>query len=53
MTADPFCDALKRRGIDLGGAGTRLRAVTHLDVSRADIEAAVTAIRAVISEAKR
>jgi threonine aldolase len=53
MTADPFCDALKRRGIDLGGAGTRLRAVTHLDVSRADIEAAVAAIRAVISEAKR
>lgn len=52
MTADPFCDALKRKGIDLGGAGTRIRAVTHLDVSRADIEAAVAAIRAVISEAK-
>jgi threonine aldolase len=53
MTADPFCDALKQKGVDLGGAGTRLRAVTHLDVSRADIEAAVAAIRAVISEAKR
>jgi threonine aldolase len=52
MTADPFCDALKQKGVDLGGAGTRLRAVTHLDVSRADIEAAVAAIRAVISEAK-
>jgi threonine aldolase len=53
MTADPFCDALKQKGIDLGGAGTRIRAVTHLDVSREDIEAAVQAIRAVISEAKR
>lgn len=53
MTADPFCDALKARGVDLGGAGTRVRAVTHLDVSRADIEAAVQAIRSVINEAKR
>src|SRR3546814_16323158 len=40
MTADPFCDALKKRGIDLGGAGTRIRIVTHLDVSREDIMAA-------------
>src|SRR3546814_6221328 len=39
MTADPFCDALKKRGIDLGGAGTRIRIVTHLDVSREDIMA--------------
>jgi len=52
MTADPFCDALKAKGIDLGGAGTRIRAVTHLDVSRTDIETAVQAIREVISEAK-
>ena len=53
MTADPFCDALKAKGIDLGGAGTRIRAVTHLDVSRTDIEAAVAAIREVIGGAKR
>ncbi|HEY9539953.1 MAG TPA: GntG family PLP-dependent aldolase [Kiloniellaceae bacterium] len=52
MTADPFCDALKKRGIDLGGAGTRIRIVTHLDVSREDIMAAVDAIRTVIAEAK-
>ncbi|MGE5766947.1 MAG: threonine aldolase family protein [Bacteroidota bacterium] len=53
MTADPFCDALKQKGVDLGGAGTSIRAVTHIDVTRADIEAAVTAIRDVIAEAKR
>ena len=52
MTADLFCAALKRKGIDLGGAGTRVRAVTHLDVSRADIEAAVEATRAVLSAAQ-
>src|SRR3546814_1699015 len=52
MTADPFCDALKKRGIDLGGAGTRIRIVTHLDVSREDILAAVDAIRTVIHQAK-
>ncbi|MGF1630727.1 MAG: threonine aldolase family protein [Kiloniellaceae bacterium] len=52
MTADPFCDALKAKGVDLGGAGTRIRAVTHLDISRADIEAAVEAIRSVLNAAK-
>jgi threonine aldolase len=52
LTAEPFCEALKQKGIDIGGAGTRVRAVTHLDISRADIEAAVEAIRAVISAAK-
>jgi threonine aldolase len=51
LTADPFCEALKAKGIDLGGAGTRIRAVTHLDISRADIEAAVEAIRAVFKAA--
>src|SRR3546814_5845572 len=50
MTADPFCDALKKRGIELGGAGTRIRIVTHLDVSREYIMAAVDAIRTVRSE---
>ncbi|HMA13941.1 MAG TPA: GntG family PLP-dependent aldolase [Kiloniellaceae bacterium] len=53
MTADPFCDALKQKGVDLGGAGTSIRAVTHIDVTRADIEAAVQAIREIIAEAKR
>lgn len=52
MTAETFCAALKKKGVDLGGAGTSIRAVTHIDVTRADIEAAVAAIRAAIAEAK-
>lgn len=52
MTAEPFCDALKKKGIDLGGAGTSIRAVTHIDVTRADIETAVAAIREAIAEVK-
>jgi len=53
LTADPFCDALKKKGVDMGGAGTSIRAVTHIDISRADIEAAVQAIRDVLAEAER
>lgn len=52
LTSETFCAAMKTRGIDLGGAGTRIRAVTHLDISRADIDATVEAIRAILNEAK-
>ena len=52
LTAETFCAALKEKGVDLGGAGTRIRAVTHLDVSRDDIDSAVAAIREVLNEAK-
>ncbi len=51
MTAEPFVEAMKAKGVDLGGAGTRIRIVTHLDIGRADIEAAVEAIRRVINAA--
>lgn len=53
MTADAFVETMKAMGVDLGGAGTRIRIVTHLDVSREDVEAAVAAIREVVSAAKR
>src|SRR3546814_19083201 len=36
MTADPFCAAMKAKGVELGGAGTRVRALPHPAVSRAD-----------------
>ncbi|MEO3429089.1 GntG family PLP-dependent aldolase [Pelagibius sp. CAU 1746] len=52
LSAETFCAALKEKGVDLGGAGARIRAVTHLDISRADVEAAITAIREVLSDAK-
>jgi threonine aldolase len=49
MTADEFCDAMKAKGVDLSGAGSSIRAVTHLDVTRGDIEAAVEAVREVVN----
>src|SRR3546814_648462 len=52
MTADPFCDALKKRGVGSGGAGARIRIVTQLGVSGEDIRAAVDASRTVSAEAK-
>jgi threonine aldolase len=39
--------------VDLGGAGTSIRAVTHLDISREDVMTAIDAIRDVLQEAKR
>jgi threonine aldolase len=52
LTAETFCAALKEKGVDMGGAGTRVRAVTHLDVTREDIDAAIAAIRDVLAEAQ-
>jgi threonine aldolase len=40
---------MKAKGVDLSGAGTSIRAVTHLDVTREDIEAAVEAVREVVN----
>ena len=51
MDAERFCTLLKQRGIILGGAGERIRAVTHLDVTRAEIEEALGAIRHLVTEA--
>ena len=42
-----FLRRLEAQGVRLGAAGGAIRAVTHLDVSRADIEAAVAAVRRV------
>jgi len=39
-----FAAALERRGVRIGPVGDRLRAVTHLDVSAADIDTALEAI---------
>lgn len=38
-------DAITARGVRMGGRGKRIRAVTHLDVSRPDIERAVEVMR--------
>ncbi len=45
-TAEAFSGLLKKRGIRVSALGkTRLRAVTHLDVSRGQIQEALTMIR--------
>ena len=43
--------ALEARGVRIGALGPRLRAVTHLDIDDAGIEAAVAAVRAVADAA--
>jgi threonine aldolase len=46
-TAKAFCDRLRERGVwMLSTAPQRIRAVTHLDISAADIERAITIMRA-------
>jgi threonine aldolase len=42
--------AFEERGVRVGGGGNRIRAVTHLDVSRAQIERAVEIIRDVVAK---
>lgn len=51
MDATAFCKKLEERGVILGGAGTRVRALTHLDVTRAEVERALDIIRGLVAEA--
>ena len=48
--ADEICARLAARNVLASGFGTAIRMVTHYDVSRADIEAALKALREVIGE---
>lgn len=52
--ARPFCDALARHGVLLIAMGTRrVRAVTHLDAPRRDIERAAAIIRDALALMRR
>ncbi len=52
LTAAELCERLAGLGIRIGASSrTRLRAVTHLDVTLPDVEEAAEAVRAVIGEA--
>ncbi|MCH8198154.1 MAG: low specificity L-threonine aldolase, partial [Proteobacteria bacterium] len=52
LTAAELSERLAGLGIRIGASSrTRLRAVTHLDVTRAGVEEAAEAVRAVIGEA--
>jgi threonine aldolase len=48
MAADAICAQLRERGVLMSGFGTAIRAVTHYDVSRADIETALRELRGVL-----
>ncbi len=50
MAADAICAQLRERGVLMSGFGTAIRAVTHYDVSRADLETALTTLREVITQ---
>ena len=49
LTADEICVRLQKRGVLASGFGSAIRMVTHYDVSRADIETALSEMREVVS----
>jgi len=44
LDRDQFLTLLQERGVNMGAIGDYIRAVTHLDVSRQDIQTAISAI---------
>ena len=52
MTAEAFSDLLATHGIRVSYMGTRIRAVTHLDVSQTQIEETLNVIREVVDKVK-
>jgi threonine aldolase len=49
-TADEICAGLAERGVLASGFGPSIRMVTHYDVSSEDIETALRALRAILSD---
>ena len=47
-SADAICGELREHGVLASGFGSSIRMVTHYDVSRADIETALNALRAML-----
>lgn len=50
LSANEICDELKKRGVLASGFGNAIRMVTHYDISRADIDRALAALRQVIAQ---
>jgi threonine aldolase len=46
-----FIEELKKRGVQMGAVGGHIRAVTHLDVSRRDVDVAISAVAEVARQA--
>lgn len=51
MSGHEFTRRLEERGVSMSGLGDKVRAVTHLDVSRADVEKAAEIVRSVVAVA--
>jgi threonine aldolase len=51
LSAAQVGDRLAAQGLRIGGGGTRMRAVTHLDVTRDQIDEAVQIVRAALRDA--
>lgn len=49
QAADAICVQLRDRGVLMSGFGSSIRAVTHYDVTRADVEIALRELRSVLS----
>ncbi len=49
LTADGICTQLRERGVLASGFGSSIRMVTHYDVTRADVEAALRQLRTVLN----
>jgi threonine aldolase len=49
QAADAICAQLRDHGVLMSGFGSSIRAVTHYDVRRADIEAALRELRSVLA----
>jgi threonine aldolase len=50
MAAESICAQLRQQGVLASGFGSSIRMVTHFDVSGADIETALNALRALLKE---
>src|SRR6266567_4680300 len=50
QTADAICAQLRERGVLASGFGSSIRAVTHYDVARDDIETALRELRAILNQ---
>lgn len=49
LSAEELAKRLEERGVSFSDLGTRLRAVTHMDVSRADVQKAIEIVRDVMA----
>jgi threonine aldolase len=49
QTADGICEQLRARGVLAAGFGSAIRMVTHYDVSKADIETALTELGKILN----